>query len=134
MSREGPRADKILGSLEYEVLATLWDASPATVGSVRATINNGRKGDLAYTTIMTVLSRLHEKEFLHRTQVGRAFEYSPRFTEPELVAHVSRHEVSDLVFRYGDVALAQFASALDDASPETLRRIADLAAGTDDAS
>lgn len=46
-----------------------------------------------------------------RERVGRAYEYSPRFTEPELVAHLSHGEVTQLVTRYGDIALAQSASA-----------------------
>lgn len=133
-SQQSPRADKILGSLEYQVLTVLWASSPASVDTVRTTINKGRKDQLAYTTIMTVLSRLHEKDFLDRNRVGRAFEYSPRFTEPELVAHVSHTQVNELVARYGDVALAQFASALEDATPETLQRISDLARGDDHAS
>lgn len=127
--RRAPRADKILGSLEYKVMKALWKKSPSNVDQVRTLINRGRKEDLAYTTIMTVLSRLHDKRIVDRTQVGRAYEYTPRFSEPELVAHLSQAEVSDLMARYGDVVLAQFASVLENASPETRQRIADLAGG-----
>ena len=49
-------------------------------------------GDLAYTTIETILNRLHSKELADRERVGRAFAYSPRFTEAELAARAhARH-------------------------------------------
>ncbi len=46
------------GALELEVLAVLWRASgPLTPADVRRHIAH----DLAYTTVMTVLGRLHAK-------------------------------------------------------------------------
>jgi predicted transcriptional regulator len=62
------------GGLERQVLAALVAAGrPLTPGEVLAELG----GDLAYTTVMTTLSRLHEKGALRREQVGRAFAYSP---------------------------------------------------------
>lgn len=122
-------ASGLLGSLEYEVMRALWRDAPASVKTVLARVNDGRPEQerLAYTTVMTVLGRLHEKELLDRTKVGRGFDYTPRFDESQLVEHLGRQEVTDLVDRYGAVALAQFAAALEDADPATLRRISELA-------
>lgn len=39
---------------------------------------------LAYTTVMTTLDRLYKKQLLNRTAEGRAFRYSPRYTQEEL--------------------------------------------------
>jgi predicted transcriptional regulator len=39
---------------------------------------------LAYTTVMTTLDRLYKKELLNRIAEGRAFRYSPRYTQEEL--------------------------------------------------
>lgn len=36
--------------------------------------------DVAYTTLMTTLDRLHRKQLLSRRKEGRAFLYSPRDT------------------------------------------------------
>ena len=39
---------------------------------------------LAYTTVMTTLDRLYKKRLLERTAEGRAFRYSPRYTQEQL--------------------------------------------------
>ncbi len=122
-------ASALLGSLEYPIMRSLWERFPLTVGDVLDRLNDDRSPDdeLAYTTVMTVLSRLHDKGILDREKQGRSYEYRPRCTEDELVRQHSRDEVQDLVDRYGPVALAQFATALQDAQPELLARLVRLA-------
>jgi predicted transcriptional regulator len=62
------------GGLEHEVLAVLLAAEkPMTAGQVRAVMG----GKLAYTTVMTVLSRIAEKGLAMRTREGRAHVYAP---------------------------------------------------------
>ncbi len=132
---DGRSAEGLLGPLEYDVVRALWAEGAAGVPAVLDRVNAGRgagKPPLAYTTVMTVLTRLHDKGLLERERRGRGYEYRPRFTEGELVEHLSRQAVGDLLARYGDVALAQFAAAIDAADPALLRRIRELA-GTDDA-
>jgi predicted transcriptional regulator len=126
---DGPSAEGLLGPLEYDVMALLWATGPANVPAVLERVNASRDEGraLAYTTVMTVLARLHEKGILGRARRGRSYEYRPRFDEAELVAHLSRRDVDDLLARYGHVALAQFAAAVDEADPELLRRVRDLA-------
>jgi predicted transcriptional regulator len=63
------------GELEAEVLTTLWAAdAPMTAAEVQAQL----AGDLAATTIITILNRLVDKEMVGRTRaVGdRAYRYS----------------------------------------------------------
>lgn len=133
--RRGHDARRLMGALEYEVLQSLWDDSPANVATVLATVNARRehKDQLAYTTIMTVLSRLHDKGLLDREKAGRGYAYTPRFDESGLVEHLGQQDVADLVDRYGPVALAQFAAALEKADPATLRRIQRLTEAADHA-
>ena len=129
----GRSAEGHLGPLEYEVLSVLWTAAPMSVPAVLAQVNERRieEPELAYTTVMTVLTRLHEKGILNRDRRGRGYEYEPRFTEAELVVHLSRQEVDDLLERYGAVALAQFADAVQDADPDLHRQLRDLAGSSD---
>lgn len=128
-------AEGLLGTLEYEVMRALWDEAPANVPAVLARINHDRDPDreLAYTTVMTVLARLHEKGVLDRERRGRGYDYLPRFDEPALVEHLSGQEVRDLLDRYGEVALAQFAQAVEEADPKLFRRLQELTARRDDA-
>lgn len=132
--RRVPSVKGLVGSLEYEVLAALWKRSPGTVNDVLDRLNARRESrdQLAYTTVMTVLSRLHEKQFLERVKDGRGYVYTPRYSEPELVEHLGQREVEHLLERYGPVALAQFAAALEAADPDLLRRAGRLASGTSD--
>ena len=127
--RPDPNASHLLGPLEYEVMSALWDAAPAGVPDVLTRLNERRDGDahLAYTTVMTVLGRLHDKDLLSRTRQGRGYAYEPRFDEAGLVAHLGRREVDELLARYGsEVALAQFAAAVEDADPQLVERLREL--------
>lgn len=70
-------ARKPLGDLEAAVLGALWD-SPATL-SVRDVLSRlKRRPALAYTTVLTVLDRLHDKGLVAREKQGNAFIYWPR--------------------------------------------------------
>ena len=122
-------AQELLGSLEYPIMQALWCRFPLTVGDVLDGLNGDRSDGeaLAYTTVMTVLSRLHDKGIVDREKDGRSYQYRPRFTEHELVRRHSRQEVQRLVDRYGSVALSQFATALQDTDPDLLVRLVRLA-------
>lgn len=69
-----------LGPLEQELLSALWMRGSATV---REMLDAGGI-NLAYTTVMTTLDRLYKKQLLNRTAEGRAFRYSPRYSQEEL--------------------------------------------------
>jgi predicted transcriptional regulator len=61
------------GGLERQILACLSAAGRAlTPGEVLAETDS----NLAYTTVMTTLSRLHENGILDRQPAGRAYAYS----------------------------------------------------------
>lgn len=68
-----------LGPLERRVLEALWARSDAA--SVRDL--QPEFSEIAYTTLMTTLDRLHRKGILARMKQGRAFFYQPRLTRPE---------------------------------------------------
>lgn len=71
------------GSLESEVLAALWASDrPLTAGEVAAALG----GELAYTTVQTILVRLHAKGAVQRELTGRAHSYTPVLDEAGLAA------------------------------------------------
>ncbi len=68
-----------LGPLERRVLEALWARSgPVSVRDLQPDFS-----EIAYTTLMTTLDRLHRKNVLARIKQGRAFFYHPRLTRPE---------------------------------------------------
>ncbi len=68
--------DKTLTPLELEIMNVLWDHGPATVAEVQPKL----AGELAYTTVMTMLNVLLRKKKVKRVQEGRAFRYIPIVT------------------------------------------------------
>ena len=77
-----------LGDLETEVMGVVWEKRKATVQDVKEALAPRRS--LAYTTVMTVMSRLAQKGILERQKEGRAFYYTPVASQ-EKVAGSLRH-------------------------------------------
>lgn len=106
-----------LGSLEAEVMAVLWETDRAyTVREVLDVLNRQRRPPLAYTTVMTVLTRLADKDALVRHQQGRCFIYAPRVADEAALA------VRDVVRDYGEAAMVHFVEEAR-ADPKLYRRL-----------
>lgn len=76
--------DYELGEAELQVLRALWDHGPATVREVLEHLHaQGRK--VAYTTVLTFLTRLEQKGFVKSDKSDVAYVYR---------AAVSRHQVT----------------------------------------
>jgi predicted transcriptional regulator len=78
-------------------------------------------GDLAYTTVVTILSRLHAKGVLYRERVGRAYRYTPVADEPGLAARRMASVLAAEPDR--EAVLARFVSSLSDEDEQALRRM-----------
>lgn len=118
--------DTFLGPLETAVMDRLWKRRTATVRDVVDDL--GRSRSLAYTTVMTIMTRLHGKGLLIRERDGKTYVYRPAFTREEHRARLSREIVRGLVDEFGDVALAHFTAELngvDAPHRASLRRIAE---------
>ena len=97
----------------------VWDRGDATVRDVHDALSRRRK--VAYTTVMTVLTRLFEKGLVTRAQQGRAFAYRPAQSRSELAAQRMRDILADAGDRAG--ALTGFVGGLSRRDAELLRRI-----------
>jgi predicted transcriptional regulator len=117
------------GSLESEVLAALWSTPSAlTTAEVVEALNSG----LAYTTVQTILTRLHTKGAVERTQAGRAHAYSPVLDEAGLTA-ARMHAMLD---RGGDHAavLSRFIGTLTPEEEATLTSLLNSPGSNEDLS
>ena len=72
-----------LHELEAELMSELWTLGEGTSGQVRDSLNARSPRQRAYTTVLSVLTRLHDKGLLHRRRSGRADIYTPTLTEAE---------------------------------------------------
>ena len=118
------RAANVLGPLESKIMAIIWTSGKPL--SVRDVVGDLKGQDLAYTTVMTVMSRLAEKGILRRRQAGKAYVYEAKFSEQGMLSRSAQRTVRKLVNDFGEVALAHFAEELDRAKPETLARLRKL--------
>jgi predicted transcriptional regulator len=94
-----------------------------TVADVLADLGHG----LAYTTVLTALTRLHAKGVLHREPSGRAFAYSLAEDPAAMGASVTARRMARLLDAGQDRAgvLARFVA---DLTPEDERLLAELLA------
>ena len=105
------------GELEAAVLAVLQAAgSPLSPAEVRDRLGGG----LAYTTVVTILSRLHGKGVLDRRKAGRSFRYAPADDQAGLAARRLARMLDAEPDR--EAVLARFVSGLSGADEELLRR------------
>lgn len=74
-----------LGQLEAAVMDRLWTWDrPASVREVLEDLN--RERPLAYTTVMTVMDKLHSKKLVRREKQGKAYLYAAVSTREEHTA------------------------------------------------
>ncbi len=75
--------DYELGEAELQVLKALWDAGPATVRDVMKRLHaDGRR--VAYTTVLTFLTRLEQKEFVRSDKSDLAYVYRATVTRNQV--------------------------------------------------
>ncbi len=77
--------------LELKIMQVLWRLGPAQVQAVQQEL----AGDLAYTTVQTMLNVLHRKGRVTRRLRGRAYEYRATVTQEKTLGTA----VADLIDR-----------------------------------
>lgn len=116
-----------LHDLEREVMEEVWSRQEATVRVVHEALNQRFRQQRAYTTVMTVMQRLHEKELLKRRQEGRGHVYLPAMDRDEYFDRRARDQVGALLDEYGELALVHFARHMEDLDPKRRRKLRELA-------
>ncbi|WP_030777060.1 BlaI/MecI/CopY family transcriptional regulator [Streptomyces sp. NRRL S-920] len=116
------------GELEQQVLAAL-HAARGPVGA--AWVQERIGGDLAYTTVMTILTRLLAKNVVTRERAGRSFAWTPASDEAGLAAFRMRKVLDGESDR--EAVLASFVTTLTADDEQLLRELLGRAgAETDD--
>lgn len=107
----------MLGPLEEAIMERVWAApGPVAVRAVVDGLNKRRRDKLAYTTVMTVMSRLAEKGVLTRVREGRGYLYEASAPDAAGLA------VRGVLREHGDAALAHFVEEAR-ADPKALKRL-----------
>ena len=122
----GASERRAAGALEAEILAILREADgPLSPGEVRQRLAlrpqpGGPRGELSYSTVVTIVSRLHAKGLLARARAGRGFAYTP--VDPASLAAGQMSRALDAGVDHGAV-LTRFVSGLSGRDAWLLRRL-----------
>lgn len=96
-----------LTSAEAEIMRVVWDTGgPVTVRDVYESLLKQRK--LAYTTVMSIMSKLTKKGFLLQDKSGTAYIYTAAFTDAEVAGNI----IDSVVNKVLDGAAAPLISRL----------------------
>src|SRR5215210_8334251 len=84
----------------------LWQQPDQSVIEVEERLR--RKRDIAHTTVLTTLDRMHRKGYLSRKKQGKAFIYCPRYTREEFERGLAQEVLSALLGGMGEPLLSTF--------------------------
>ena len=106
------------GDLEATLMNRLWDADgPRTVRDIHTDLATERQ--LAYTTVMTVMDKLHRKGWLTREPAGRAYTYTAAVTREQYTADLMSEALAASTDR--SATLVAFLDQLDPTEAAQLR-------------
>ena len=114
-----------LGGTEMEVLRHVWTLGRATVREIHDRIRDERR--IAYTTVMTVMKNLAEKDYLSYERDGQSYVYTAK-RRPEDVRGTVLSGILQKVFGGDPASLVQALvddEAVTDADRDRLRAIID---------
>lgn len=126
--RRNDPIDHLLGELEAAIMRLMWAANTATVREIFDQLRaSGRS--IAYTTVMTVMGRLTAKQLLTRELTGKTHVYRVAQTEEQFLRAAAAKRVQTLIDEFGDLAIAQFLTTVNNLSPARLKELERIARG-----
>jgi len=113
---------KALGPLEAEIMDLIWAREgPITVADVHQSLACRRP--VAYTTVMTVMTRLADKGLLNRRRSGMAYVYTPAVTKQEFTGSLVKSVIDGLLEDFSEAAMAYFLTRLGDMDEARLAQL-----------
>ncbi|MBF6590208.1 MAG: BlaI/MecI/CopY family transcriptional regulator [Ktedonobacterales bacterium] len=105
---------KVLGDLEAEIMEVIWARPPdqgTTVREVFEALYARRR--IAYTTVMSTMTRLAKKRLLRAEKLDQAYVYYSPFTQEEFISRFVAHILRDLLVNFTSVTLDGLATLPD---------------------
>ncbi len=107
---------KVLGPLETDIMQLVWRDKFTTVKKVHRALQDDR--DIAYTTVMTTMTRLAEKGVLNRKRDGLAYIYAPAVTKRDFEAMMVRRVLDGLMDDYEEETITYLLDYLAEKDPK----------------
>jgi len=101
-----PGIRKVLGDLEAEIMELVW-ARPADEGTTVRDIFEllYQRRRIAYTTVMSTMTRLARKNLLRAEKRDQAYVYHANFTQAEFVSRFVGHILENLLVSFSGATL-----------------------------
>ena len=115
---------KALSELEQEVMNVVWENNSCSVRDVLKEIS--QKKELAYTTVATILLRLHEKGMVTRNDKDFAILYLPKISKEDYSKSIAGSFFNKFFQSFGDTAIASFAESIEELPKEKKKYFLDL--------
>lgn len=112
---------RYLGALQAEVMEIMWERGGATVREVVDQLNLTRR--FAYTTILTLVSRLQARGLLVREREGRRFRYRPATSREEYLRQLSDDLIDRLFADFGEIGIARLGDRLEELDRTRRRKL-----------
>lgn len=116
--------DQVFGKLEKQIMETLWIRGESSVRDILEELNNSRS--YTYSTLITVMNRLSNKEFLEKNKVGKTFFYKPTYTKAELLDIVSKKVIRGVSELSLQATMLNFVDYISDEDSKQLDHLSEL--------
>jgi len=124
------RSEKVLGPLEGAIMDVIWENGPSTVSAVHKALREKKGRDMAYTTVMTTMSRLAQKRVLLQDRSSTTYVYSPVLDRSAFERYVVKGIISSLLDDYGDEVVDTFVEAVNEMGEDKAQRLRSALDGT----
>ncbi len=113
------KSKKVLGPLETDIMEVVWGLGglPTTVSAVHKELRANK--EIAYTTVMTTMSRLAKKNVLHQDKSSASYVYSAALARSDFERYVVTGIIHALINDYGDAFVDCFVEVLSEISPKS---------------
>ncbi|MFQ5675419.1 MAG: BlaI/MecI/CopY family transcriptional regulator [bacterium] len=115
---------KILGELEADIMEIVWQRRELTVRQVFEILQDVR--NIAYTTVMTVMSRLADKGLLEKLKEGNAFIYRATTSRDEFTRTTLKKVINELMQDFTTPAINQFLDSMENVDPDRMEELSRL--------
>lgn len=126
MARRNDPIETLLGPLEQDVMEAVWELGESTVRDVHGLLAADRK--IAYTTVMTTMTRLASKGLLLRDTDSLAHRYRPAVSREHYARSTVEGVMDWLLDRFPEPAAAYLADVVDGVDDEGLAELRAAAA------
>lgn len=112
---------QVLGDLEADIMECVWAKGHCTVRDVYEHLLKAK--ELAYTTVMTVMGRLFEKEMLVRVQEGNTYLYHAAMSREEYTARVVGEVLDALLNTHSEQTISHLVNRLGEVDADRLSKL-----------